>query len=127
MATIFQDLDISFTSNPSTGDFLKTFDVKSATFALKNVLLTRPGQNFGDFLYGCGLNDLQFELMTPALGAFIKRKIQEQILLYVPEIQVQNLTVATNLDTGDTYIVIMYYVIGNPAVQTFNMTLTKSR
>jgi phage baseplate assembly protein W len=125
--TQYQDIDISFTSNPATNDILKTFDVQAATFALKNVLMTSQGQNFGDFQYGVGLNELQFELMNPALSAHVKRKILEQIALYVPEISIQNVTIAQNIDTGSFYVNIIYFVIGNPTQQTFSLQLQKTR
>jgi phage baseplate assembly protein W len=124
--TIFQDIDISFTSNPSTGDILKRFDVQAATFALKNVMLTSPGQNFGDFKYGIGLNEMQFEIMTPALSGFIKKKILEQIAIYVPEIKVVNLSVIDD-NAGTFSVVLLYYIIGNPQnVQTYSLTLNKN-
>ena len=124
---IYQDIDISFSANPSTKDLMKNYDVQAATFALKNILLTAPGQNFGDNEFGVGLNDMQFEIMSPVLSSFLQRKITEQVTIYAPEIQLQAVQVAQDFDTGLLRVIILYYVLGNPNVQTYNLSLSKSR
>ena len=124
---LYSDIDISFSANPATKDLMKNYDVKATAFALKNVLLTSPGQNFGDNLFGVGLNDIQFELITPVLSSFIQRKIVEQVAIYLPEIKLQTVSVSQNYDSGELFVTIIYYVLGNPNVQTYNLSLSKTR
>jgi len=96
--TTYQDIDLSFKSHPSTKDILKLYDVDVAKFALKNILLTNTGENLNDSDFGIGIKSLQFELLTPILSAFTKRKITEQVYRYLPEITLQDVFVGGNPD-----------------------------
>ena len=125
--TTYQDLDISFSMHPSTKDVLKLYDVSAAKFALKNVLLTAPGEKVDDFNYGAGLSQLQFELLSPPLVAYAKRKIFEQVGSYLPEITLQDVSVTPNYDTGELLITVTFYVIGNLQLQTLNLVLERAR
>lgn len=125
--TTHQDIDISFGIHPSTKDVLKLFDVSAAKFALRNVLLTSPGEKLDDFNFGCGINQLQFELMSPPLAAYAKRKIYEQVGIYLPEITLQDVQVNQNMGTGELIITITFYVIGNLQLQTANFILERAR
>jgi phage baseplate assembly protein W len=125
--TTYQDIDISFGIHPSTKDILKLYDVTAAKFALRNVLLTSSGEKLDDFGYGAGIKQLQFELMTPPLISFIKRKISEQISIYLPEIAVQDINVASNIDTGELNITLTFYVRGNLQLQKYSLVLERAR
>lgn len=127
MTTTYQDIDLNFGMHPSTKDILKLYDVSAAKVALRNVLLTNPGEKLDDFDYGCGIKQLQFELLTPPLSAFINRKIIEQCTIYLPEITLQDVKVGSNLDTGELVITITFYVTGSTVLQKFNLILERSR
>ena len=125
--TTYQDIDISFKSHPSTKDVMKLYDVDAAKFALKNVMMTHAGENLNDVHYGVGIKSLQFELLTPVLSAFIKRKIVEQVNTYLPEINLQSVEVNDNTNTGEINITIKYYVVGSLQLVTYNLILERFR
>lgn len=127
MAYTYSDIDLSFQSHPSTHDILKRFDVDAAKFWLKNLMMTNPGENLNDMHYGVGVSRLQFELMTPILKSFVKRKITNQVYQYLPEVSIQNLSVDDNLDTGEIRITIEYFVQGSVALQKYSMILVRMR
>ena len=125
--TIYQDLDLSFGKHPATGDILKLYDVGAAKFALKNLLLTVPGEMVDNPFFGVGLKLLQFELMTPVLKAFTRRKILGEISTHLPEIQAQEVVVDYNPDNGELVVIITYYVVGNLPLQTYRLVLERLR
>ncbi len=125
--TTYQDIDISLGIHPSTKDVLKLYDVSACKFALKNLLLTTPGEHPDDPAFGCGISNLLFELSNPILQSLIQRKINEQVSFYLPEISLQNVTVNINPDTGELVIIITYFAIGNTVLQTFNLVLERNR
>lgn len=124
---VYTDLDISFALHPSTKDVLKLFDVSAAKFALKNVLMTVPGEKTTDMDFGIGLSRMQFELWTPIMSAWLKRKVTEQVSIYLPEIALQDVTVVDNSDSGELILVITFYVRGNLTLQTFQLVLERAR
>lgn len=126
MAT-YTDIDLSFGMHPSTKDVLKLVDVSAAKFALKNLLLTSAGEHTEDPFFGVGIKELQFELITPILKAFINKNITQSISTYLPEIVLQDLSVDNNPDTGELVITITYYVSGSLHLQTFNYVLERTR
>lgn len=123
----YQDIDVSFGYHPSTKDILKLYDVAAAKFALRNILLTNTGENPDNPYFGVGVKAMQFEITTPAIIGFTKRKIVEQVGQYLPEIRLVNVSITSSLDTGEIFITIQYYVIGNPQQQTYNLTLERLR
>jgi len=127
MGYTYLDVDVSLGMHPSTKDVLKLYDVSAAKFALRNVLLTTPGEKLDDFNFGCGVRQLLFELMTPTLKAFTKRKISEQISIYLPEIKLEDINVSTNMDSGELNIIITFYVISNLQLQTYSLVLERAR
>lgn len=126
MAT-YTDVDMSLGLHPSTKDVLKKVDLQAAKVVLKNIIKTVPGEKVDDFNYGVGISRMQFEIWTPVVTAFLKRKIIEQVRIYAPEISVQDVSVDTNQDTGELFLTITYYVTGSVALQTFNLVLERTR
>lgn len=124
----YTDIDLSFNSpHPSTGDFLKKVDVDAAKAALRNLCLTHPGEIIENPTFGLGIKQLQFELMSPILSAFTKRKIIGEVYQWLPEIQIQDIVVDANPDYGQLYIIIEFYVKGVRALQTVNLIMERAR
>lgn len=121
----FTDIDMSFGIHPNTKDILKTYDVSAAKVALKNLMLTAQGEKLDDFNYGVGIQQLQFELMTPLLAAFTKRKIIEQADHYIPEVKMEDISIAVSQNSIEIFM--SFYVQGNPQAQKFNLVLERQR
>ncbi len=122
----YQDLDISFSMHPYTKDILVLTDVSAVKFELKMLLMTSPGENITDMNFGCGIRDLQFELLTPPLISFIKKNITTQIGNYLPEVNLQGINVYQD-STNSLSITLSYYVVGNQQLQTYNLVFERYR
>ena len=67
----------------------KTF--KEATKQnLKNLILTVPGEKIMNPNFGAGIYELLFEQSSPFLVAELSSKIREQVDIYMPHVEIQN-------------------------------------
>ncbi len=122
----YQDLDISFSIHPYTKDILVLEDVSAVKFALKMLLLTSPGENISDMNFGCGIEALQFELLTPPLISYTKKNISNQINNYLPEVNLQGINIYED-SLNSLTIILSYYVVGNQQLQTYNLVFERYR
>lgn len=81
---------------------------------LINVLLTVPGERIMMTTFGVGLRKFLFELDNASTRNAIKDKIMEQVELYVPQIEIVDITVDSPAD-NHVKIYFEYYI---PALGT---------
>lgn len=123
----YTDLDTSFSIHPTTNDVLMLVDVQAAKASLKDLLLTAQGEKPDNPTYGIGIRNLQFETLSPVLISFVKRNAIIQIQKYLPEINVQQLDIGENPDTGEINLIIQYFVQGITQLQTYTLTVNQDR
>ena len=97
---------------------------QQVNFYIKNLLLTSPGENISDPLYGVGLYSFLFEPATESTTSFITSKISSQISSYIPYINVSNISIDDS--TGDfesnlINIKISYNIVEDVETLLFNL------
>ena len=68
---------------------------------LKMLLLTDPGERVMDPQFGVGLKRFLFELDTPSLRRDIRKKIRQQIGIYMPYVNVLKISIFTPGENAD--------------------------
>jgi phage baseplate assembly protein W len=74
----YSDLDLTFTKKPS-GDVYKKTDAAAVKQAVKNLLLTTPGEKPFNPYFGGGLNSLLFELANDETNFLLTEYIKSAI------------------------------------------------
>lgn len=122
----YTDFSLTFRPHPGTNDILETNDVSAVMASMKNILLSGPFDSPFNPNYGGNLRSLLFELLTPATISIAKRHITLSLAEFEPRVVIQDLYIGDDNHNG-VNIGILFYVQGNPTLNTFNFTLNRVR
>lgn len=86
----YLDIDLAFEAK-SSGDIFKKKDAAAVKQAVKNLLLTVPGEKPFDPYFGGGLAGLIFELVDADAEDEIEEAIRSAIINYEPRAKVQKI------------------------------------
>lgn len=121
----YTDIDLSFKSNPVTGDVRKKVDIDSIKQSLKNLLFTDKGERpFQPFLYG-GLNDLLFEPLDNITTGILEDQIRTVIANHEPRITVIRVKVDSEKDRNELNVSIQFNMVNVLEPQTINIILKR--
>ena len=115
-------LDLPFNAN---GVFRSTYQSKDAIKVnLVNYLLTNPGERIGNPSFGAGLRAFVFEQVTDGNLEFLEDKIQEDIKNNIPNIDLQNVSIAGTADLNTVTIVIDYSIAQTGITDNVELTFS---
>ena len=95
-------------------------------FYLKNLMLTSPGENISDPLYGVGLRRFLFEQSGAGVESSISSTVSSQISVYLPYLNVsdiQTISSAEDVDGNSMTIRIAYTIPGDIIEKIFELDL----
>jgi len=104
-----------FTSNYLTQDAIKN--------NLINFFLTNPGERYLNPTFGGGLRAFIFEQITNDNLDFLRENINDKLIIYFPNITVNDLTVTGNIDTNQINVELNYSVINTNISDTLEIKL----
>lgn len=107
----FKDISLSLSKNPITGDINILKDDVAIKNAVKNIILTKPGEKLYEPNFGSRVTDLLFEPIDFIILDEIKVEIYRVLDLYEPRITVQNVTL-NEIDNYQLDCIIEYKIIG---------------
>ncbi len=115
-------LDLPFNAN---GVFRSTYQSKDAIKVnLVNYLLTNPGERIGNPSFGAGLRAFVFEQVTDGNLEFLEDKIQEDITNNIPNVDLQNVSIAGTADLNTVTIVIEYSIAQTGITDNVELTFS---
>lgn len=124
-ATVFSDIDPSFTRNPKTGDLLLVKDDRSVKQSISNLLNTSFGERLFQPLLGGALRRFLFEPIDPVTTIEMRDCVFDVIRKYEP--RVGRLFVDITAYPGEnTYTIDVEYGI-NPIGRTDKLTVVLER
>jgi len=77
---------------------------------LKMLILTNPGERVMEPNFGVGMNRFLFESYGSAVRTQIEEKIQSQVSIYIPNIQILSMDFGESQDAGMLTIKIKYNI-----------------
>lgn len=83
-------------------------DIQSS---LKILLSTRMGERIMEPQYGCNTDSMMFEIMNTGFQTFMKKQIQDAILLYEPRIDLKNVDLITQNAVNGLILITIDYVV----------------
>ena len=121
----FVDLSINFARNPFTDDVSAVKNESAIKQAIKNLILTTPGEKLFQPDFGSKVNNLLFEPLDPFTADALEEEIINTIKQHEPRVQLENVFVTHVYEGNKINITIEYKVVGLPIVETINFVLQR--
>jgi phage baseplate assembly protein W len=122
----FKDLAVSFTANPSTGDFGIVKNENAIKQAVRNLLLTDLGERPFQPTVGSRIKGLLFEPWDVFSADSIKSEIRNCLGRLEPRIEVTKISLRDDSDINAIAVELDYTIVGEQIVQTIEFLLEKA-
>lgn len=108
----FKDVSLTFKVNPVNFDILSLKNETAIARAVRNLILTAPGERLFDSRIGCSISKSLFEIIDPVSANTIKEEIEFTIRNYEPRVELVDVIVNPNYDDSNFEVTIIYNIIG---------------
>ena len=108
----FKDLSMSFKFNPLSGDLITLKNENAIARAVRNIVLTTPGEKFFDPDFGSNVGEILFENVDDITAVSIEDEIKSCLSNYEPRVEIINVNVEPNFDENQFDVLITYRIIG---------------
>jgi phage baseplate assembly protein W len=125
-ARTYSDLDLTFTKKPS-GDVYKKTDAAAVKQAVKNLLLTIPGEKPFNPYFGGGLNDLLFELANDETNILLTEYITAAIENFEPRAKLISIVPNVQPDNNTARVRVEFQVVNTSETVVFETTVIRLR
>ena len=121
----FKDIKIDFARNPFTDDVAHVRNDNSIKQALKNLVLTVPGEVPFDNSIGSRVSELLFEPMDDLISDALQDEIAATINKFEPRVSLINTIIVPNFETGKYSVTIKYRIVGLPLTESVSFVLQR--
>lgn len=121
----FKDIGMAFSRNASTDDVGVVKNDNAIKQALRNLILTTPGEKPFDLLVGCRVREMLFEPLDPFVADAIRDEIINTIRQFEPRVQLVDVAVQAFPDGNKLAVTVEYQIVGIPIVETVNFILQR--
>ena len=108
----FKDLSMSFKFNPLSGDLITLKNENAIARAVRNIVLTTPGEKFFDPDFGSNVGEILFENVDDITAVSIQDEIRSSLSNYEPRVELIDVNVDPNFDENQFDVLITYRIIG---------------
>ena len=108
----FKDVSMSFKFNPLSGDLITLKNENAIARAVRNIVLTTPGEKFFDPDFGSSVSEILFENVDDITAVSIEDEIKSSLKNYEPRVELINVTVNPNFDANQFDVIISYRIVG---------------
>ena len=108
----FKDLSMSFKFNPLSGDLITLKNENAIARAVRNIVLTTPGEKFFDPDFGSSVGEILFENVDDITAVSIRDEIRSSLSNYEPRVELIDVNVDPNFDENQFDVLITYRIIG---------------
>ena len=119
----FKDFSMSFSRNRFTDDVSSVTNESAIKQAIKNLILTVPGEKPFQPLIGSRVYELLFEPLDPFTVDAIQDEIINTITQYEKRVQLINVDVTPIYENNKINVTIEYQVIGVPIIEEITFVL----
>mgnify|MGYP003313501395 CR=1 FL=1 len=121
----FKDVAINFARNPFTDDVSAVVNDNSIKQAVKNLIMTAPGEKPFQPLVGSNVTQLLFEPLDGFTADSVKDEIINTINQYEPRVELTNVDVTAITEGNKLNVTIEYRIVGLPIVETISFVLQR--
>ena len=108
----FKDISMSFKFNPLSGDLISLSNENAIARAVRNIVLTTPGEKFFDPDFGSSVSEILFENVDDITAISIEDEIKNCLANYEPRVELIDVNVDPNFDQNQFDVIITYRIIG---------------
>ena len=108
----FKDLSMSFKFNPLSGDLIALKNENAIARAVRNIVLTTPGEKFFDPDFGSSVGEILFENVDEISAVSIQDEIRNCLGNYEPRVELIEVNVNPNYDENQFDVLITYRIVG---------------
>jgi phage baseplate assembly protein W len=133
---IYTDLHLDFKIENNIGNGLNTvagndivadYDSNAIKNSLYNIFTTKKGQKILNPNFGASLDQFLFESITPINAKILGNTILENVNLYEPRIDVQNIQVMPMPDENQYYVIFAYKVLNIGRLDKFEINFQRNK
>jgi phage baseplate assembly protein W len=121
----FRDISTNLVRNPFTSDVAVVNNADAIKQAVKNLILTAPGEKLFNPKYGSRVSQLLFEPLDPFLVDTLQTEILNTIKNNERRVVVTSLECRPNYDENSLEVTLEYQIIGLPITQTVQFVLER--
>ena len=121
----FKDFAVNFARNPFTDDLSVVNNDNSIKQAVKNIILTSPGEKPFQPLVGSSVNRLLFEPLDAFTADAIAEEIRTTINQYEPRVALTRVDVTPIYENNKLNVSLEYKIVGLPIVETIEFVLQR--
>ena len=121
----FKDFSVNFARNPFTDDLSIVNNDNSIKQAVKNIILTSPGEKPFQPLVGSSVNRLLFEPLDAFTADTIAEEIRTTINQYEPRVALTKVDVTPIYENNKLNVSLEYRIVGLPIVETIEFVLQR--
>ena len=108
----FKDLSMSFKFNPLSGDLIALKNENAIARAVRNIVLTTPGEKFFNPDFGSSIGEILFENVDEITAVSIEDEIRSSLKNYEPRVELIDVNVDPNFDENQFDVTISYRIVG---------------
>ena len=108
----FKDLSMSFKFNPLSGDLIDLKNENAIARAVRNIVLTSPGEKLFNPEFGSSVSEILFENVDDITAISIQDEIRSSLSNYEPRVELIDVKVDPNFDENQFDVLITYRIIG---------------
>ena len=108
----FKDLSMSFKFNPLSGDLIDLKNENAIARAVRNIVLTSPGEKLFNPEFGTSISEILFENVDDITAISIQDEISSSLKNYEPRVELINVDVDPNFDQNQFDVRITYRIVG---------------
>ena len=108
----FKDISMSFKFNPLSGDLISLSNENAIARAVRNIVLTTPGEKFFDPDFGSSVSEILFENVDDITAISIEDEIKNCLANYEPRVELIDVNVDPNFDQNQFDVIISYRIVG---------------
>lgn len=108
----FKDISLSLQVNPLTYDLIVLKNENAIARAVRNLVLTNPGERFFNPDVGCDISRSLFENIDPISASAIQSQIENTLKNYEPRVRLIDVEVEPYYDDNTFNVTIKYEIIG---------------
>ena len=108
----FKDLSMSFKFNPLSGDLIDLKNENAIARAVRNIVLTSPGEKLFNPEFGSSVSEILFENVDDITAISIQDEISSSLKNYEPRVELIDVNVDPNFDQNQFDVRITYRIVG---------------
>ena len=108
----FKDVSMSFKFNPLSGDLIALKNENAIARAVRNIVLTSPGEKLFNPEFGSSVSEILFENVDDITAVSIRDEIRSSLSNYEPRVELIDVEVDPNFDENQFDVIITYRIVG---------------